>query len=472
MTKSPHIEKAKLITTEEDKLISLGIDPSKDSILKEREKYKKQRDKLLAFVKPIYEPNFYESVFAEFKTERERINFFSFIYGLRVFTNYNHRALKSSKDTFVKISRDFIRTSMTSLARDYSKFLDRMIKAEFLECNNSYSVGNYSLGYRFGPKMKNLQWERVDYKEFLKEIAPKTGHKQVFQRLPQRFQDSIIHWSAAKSDWIREVCAKAEEFGQKLSVVYPSNFDELATKVAEEKYDGYLNKIGTEKQYLSMEDFRQNHIRNLDKISNGFFSVFIDEDGFSNRLFSEMTSLPAPHRKHLRYAGEPLINVDLRCAQCCLLAALYDNSPESQKEKESFVFAMQNPNEDFYSLLARRAGLTRAQVKTEIFVIMFAPNHRQRGKICKEFNRLFPILTKLIAALKESDHRNVAKIMQNTEAKIVIELALRRLFLLNIPSFSIHDSIMTTSPYVKTVKDHISAAFSEVMGFSPVLKID
>jgi len=69
-------------------------------------------------------------------------------------------------------------------------------------------------------------------------------------------------------------------------------------------------------------------------------------------------------------------------------------------------------------------------------------------------------------------HRNVAKIMQNTEAKIVIELALRRLFSLNIPSFSIHDSIMTTAPHIETVKEHISTAFHEVMGFSPVLKID
>jgi hypothetical protein len=472
MNKSPHIKKPKLVTTEDRILISLGIDPSKDSISEGGEIFKKQRDRLLSFVKPVYGKNFYESVFAEFKTEREKINFFSFVYGLRVFSNYNHRALKSSKDTFVKISRNFIRTSMTSLARDYSKFLDKMIKAEFIECNNSYSVGNYSLGYRFGPKMKDLQWERADYKSFLKEIAPQTGHKQVFQRLPQRFQDSIIHWSAAKTNWIREVCAKSEELGQNLSVVYPPDFYEMASKIAEEKYETYLNRIAEEKLYLSMNDFLQSHIRNLDKINNGFFSVFIDENGFSLRLFSEITSLPAPHRKHLRYNGEVLTNVDLRCAQCCLLAALYDDSPESQEERKSFIFAMQNPNEDFYSLLARRGGLTREQVKTDIFIIMFAPNHQQRGKICKEFNRLFPILTKLIAALKESDHRNVARIMQNKESKIVIELSLRRLFELNIPCFSIHDSIMTTSPYIQTVKDHISAAFSEVMGFSPVLKVD
>jgi hypothetical protein len=434
---------------------------------------RESRNRLLNFVIPVLSDlSFYDLVFDIFKEERERINFFTFCYGLRVFSNYNHKALKSDTDSFIKINTDTIRFHMTSLTQDYKKFIRKLIDYKFIECDDSYSPGNFSMGYRFGPKMINLKWEEKDYQEFLFFVAPKTGHKKVFRRIPERFSLKLKHWSGAVSEWIRNVCAKAEIAGQGLTVHYPENFDELNWRVSEEKYANYLLKKKKKDALLSVDHFAANNRLNLDRISQLRFSAFIDEGGFSNRLFTEFVCVPTELRPMVKFEGETLFNVDLRCAQCCFLAAFYDNSVLNQEEKTLFIAAMQNTEIDLYSVLAKEGNMPRADAKDKIFVIMFAPNYMQTGKICRAFKKLFPILSSKIYQAKNGDYTDVARSMQTTESKIMIEGVLQSLLDQNIPAFSIHDSIMTTAPWVETVKAAIDYFFLMEMGFKPILRVD
>jgi hypothetical protein len=431
------------------------------------------KNRLLNFVVPVLSDLcFYDLIFEIFKEERERINFFTFCYGLRVFSNYNHKSLKNDADSFIKINTDTIRFNMTSLTQDYKKFILKLIDYKFIECDNSYSPGNYSLGYRFGPKMINLRWEEKDYPEFLSFIAPRTGHKKVFRRIPERFSLKLKHWSGAVSEWIRNVCAKAEIAGQGLTVHYPENFDELNWKVSEEKYANYLLKKKKREALLSVDHFAANNRLNLDRISQLRFSAFIDEGGFSNRLFTEFVCIPTELRPMVKFQGEQLFNIDLRCAQCCFLASFYDNSILNQNEKSLFISAMQNTEIDLYSILAKEGNMPRADAKDKIFVIMFAPNYMQTGKICRAFKKLFPILSSKIYQAKNADYTDVARAMQTTESKIMIEGVLQFLLDQNIPAFSIHDSIMTTAPWVETVKTAIDSFFFAEMGFKPILRVD
>ncbi len=430
-------------------------------------------ESLVSFCSPSkVEEKFYEKVFEIFKDERMRINFFTFCSGLRIFTNYNHRSLKRMSDSFIKINVETIRKSMTSLARDHSKLIKLMIDNNFIECDKSFSKGNFSQGYRFGAEMINLKWEKPDYKEFLKFIAPKTGHKKVFQRLPERFALKLTHWSGAVTEWIREVCELAENEGKNLRVNYPDNFDEMVDEVAARKYEKYLKEHPNEPYPLELHHFAANHRLNLDRIAQLEFSAYIQEGGFSNRLFSEITSLPSEYRKLVTNKDQEFFNVDLRCAQCCFLAAFYDSSEDDQKEKSEFIAAMQNPDKDLYSLLAETVNLSRADAKEKIFTIFFGPNYMQTGKICLAFKKLFPILSQKLYTAKLEDYTNVARIMQGTECEIIIKNSLLPLLKEKVPVFSIHDSLMTTKEFLPKVKNHIEAAFEAKMGFKPILKIE
>lgn len=430
-------------------------------------------ESLVSFSSPSkVEEDFYADVLKVFPEERMRINFFTFSSGLRIFSNYNHRSLKRMADSFIKINVETIRKSMTSLARDHTKLIKLMVDNNFIECDKSFSKGNFSQGYRFGPKMINLKWEKPNYQEFLKFIAPKTGHKKVFQRLPERFSLKLTHWSGAVTEWIREVCELAENEGQNLRVNYPDNFDEMVDEVAARKYNKYLKEHPNEPFPLELHHFAANHRLNLDRIAQLEFSAYIQEGGFSHRLFSEITSLPTEYRKLVTNKDQEFFNVDLRCAQCCFLAAFYDSSEDDQKEKAEFIAAMQNKEKDLYSLLAETVNLSRADAKEKIFTIFFGPNYMQTGKICLAFKKLFPILSQKLYTAKLEDYTNVARIMQRTECEIIIRDSLLPLLREKIPVFSIHDSLMTTKEFIPKVQSYIEAAFEAKMGFKPILKIE
>jgi hypothetical protein len=94
-------------------------------------------------------------------------------------------------------------------------------------------------------------------------------------------------------------------------------------------------------------------------------------------------------------------------------------------------------------------------------------------KTSKLFCNLFPTIATELIKIKSKDYRNLARIMQRTESKLMITKICGRLMQDHPDVFiaTIHDSILTTQDNVSKIQDIILAEFAEY-NLSPTIRIE
>ena len=216
----------------------------------------------------------------------------------------------------------------------------------------------------------------------------------------------------------------------------------------------------------------------------------------------------------MNYNSAPLVNIDISNSQpyllCLLLNPLFwdKNSeislnigmlPQNVQEKftevhleeiKTYVTSLDWRNESLnnYVQKASEGGvyefmlqvinrnlnttLVRDDIKVMILTTLFSKN-RFMPKCKQYFRRNFPSIYDLISLTKKNDHTALSCLLQSIESEIILHRCCKRIWEegnQQVPVFTIHDSICTTSDYTDFVSSIMQQILTESIGLSPNLK--
>ena len=125
---------------------------------------------------------------------------------------------------------------------------------------------------------------------------------------------------------------------------------------------------------------------------------------------------------------------------------------------------------NFYELFESESD--RNSIKEMVFTYIFSKdNLKTVSCIQKTLQKQFPKICNVIAQMKRENHRVFAHCLQKLESDIVIEGACRALMAREpeMPIVTVHDSILTTEPFVEIVSEELQRAFEDRCGVVPAM---
>ncbi len=346
------------------------------------------------------------------------------------------------------------------------------------------------------------EWERTSFLQTLNGLKPPISDAYGERRVDAwaRMCDTLQNWETLPAGELRNYCENVQKHLKDITFEMSEEelnplLDEIAATAFEEykedikKDNDLINKKNEArllkgkaplplKQILSSVDLiRKCYIDSIERIKDGHFFIKVHTKSRyfgegSGRVFTDVTICHKKLRKALRYKGQKMVNIDIKCCQAMLLSTFYDQSPVQQAEKAHFIKYFSG---DFYADIAKQSGsdMSRDAAKVESFTLFFAKNYTaSKTKFTKAFKKEFPLLYNNIRALKKENYRYVAHLLQSAEADIVIKGVSTDLFAKGIPNFTIHDSVMTTEEHADVVEKALTDKFREITGVAPTLNVE
>lgn len=210
--------------------------------------------------------------------------------------------------------------------------------------------------------------------------------------------------------------------------------------------DGYASAPG-----LSVE------ARNaLSAVVSGRWFYSPDKNG---RLHHNFANLKKEARPYLRLDGSPLVGCDYSSLHPNLILSLATDRAERAKMAKAL-------EGDFYSTLV---GCTtkeqRDKAKVEFNSGVNDRNHKgHKYPAWVAFIREYPKTAAQVMALKSSDHRQAACVLQRMESRLVFSEVMATLEKTGVPAISLHDAIFTTPPHQEAVRSAMMAAAQRSLG--------
>lgn len=271
---------------------------------------------------------------------------------------------------------------------------------------------------------------------------------------------------------------------------------------------------------------RQSYLLGIEKLKNKEY-WFTRKKYSDNRLHTPLTNLSKKLRPFLKFDGEKLVNLDIRCSQpyflVVLIERLYTTATttttttttidtlmfeniknhlySSGFRKEYIKIKDWILNKDFYTEISkvlfegRKISLTRIEwvgrgknrekktvtyenerelTKKLILRLFYIDTNSylyKNDSDLKIFNEKFPYFSTFLKELKRNNYKYLSKLMQNEEAHCILDVVTKKLNQLHpkMPLFTIHDSIMTTENWAKRtkLKELIQSMMLEVNGVTP-----
>ena len=381
--------------------------------------------------------------------------------------------------------------------RDYRKHLDYLVEQGVFEENKQYIVGKKSRSFRFSESFDTIIKPTV--------ITKPTLIKSILKFIDLDDDVCSLYQTAEKD----ELYYLTKWFNGKLTVDM-NGAKKYLEGLRQQELDQFLFK------YDAMRRFNSRYIVLL-KIERGEFAHTIDKT--ARRLHTVLTQLKSELRQFIQYNGKPLIAIDITNSQPYLstilfnyekfrennissLITLYNNtynttdifnsqlyyvSKNVKNAKDSasvnkYIEMVKSGRlyEEFGKILVERNLLTdslllRKEAKTIIFSSIFSPNqaiaYNEEMKIFKE---VFPDVYEIYRGVKQNEHRTLACLLQNLEAKLVLENACK--FITEehpeIPLFTLHDSIITTEGNEEYVYNVLYEVLLKAIGIPPTLKYE
>lgn len=237
------------------------------------------------------------------------------------------------------------------------------------------------------------------------------------------------------------------------------------------------------------------------------------------RLHTNLTNMKSEIRKHLRYDKKKLVNIDIKNSQIFFLLVVLDrirNKNILGLEKYSNIilplftktldiieferFKKLVISGTFYNELGRKLIIEKgkngvyekmkydyineiahyyefdspkALMKPITFEILFSKNECNSTEK-SWFKKEFPTIMEVIKTLKEKKHNELAILLQNIEAEVILDNVIKSISKFNkdIPLFTIHDSIMTSEEHSQIVFDIMKREINRITRFEPSISID
>lgn len=391
--------------------------------------------------------------------------------------------------------------------REYRKHLDYLVEQGVLNENRQYIVNKQSRSFKFTSKYNTLIKETFITKFTLIKSILK------FINLDVYLTGNVTDICSIEDD-SQELDYLVKGFNNKLTVDY-KGAEKYLLELYREEVKNY-NVFTAEKPFNGMSKLNRRRIVLL-KLKRQEFIHSIDKT--AGRLHTVLTQLKGDLRQFVTYDDKPLVAVDITNSQPYLSTILFNSEkfrennilPIIKTYNKSFIsqdtfnplpyYVSKNVDcaknseninnyieivksgqlyEEFGRILLERRVITddipiREQAKTIIFSSIFSPNkaigYNQAMKIFKE---IFPDVYEIYRSIKQNEHRTLACLLQNLEAKLVLHNACRIISeeRPEIPLFTLHDSIITTKGNEEYVYQVLYDVLLNAIGIPPTLKYE
>lgn len=364
--------------------------------------------------------------------------------------------------------------------KGYNKYLDLFVKEEIIDKIN-YSTheknGHCNL-FRLNEKW--CDFERIDIHTITNTKISKTLKARVFPSAKQKYYH-LWKWYNDKKFTFDVTGARQE-----------------------------LQNMEFSKSRFWME----NTIFNLEQGYKWFICHSWDK-----RLHTNLTNMNKELRKHLKYEGQSLQNIDINNSQIFfLLVLLYKIKNRNLKDIEtegsiilelSSVSLCSRELQGFHDLVVSGAFYTvlgkrlmkekgfgdsytkmvydyqnkkanyikidnpKGLMKPIAFEILFSKNNHYTTEK-KWFKEQFPTIYRVIEIIKSKNHNTLALMLQNLEAEAILDITAKRIkeFNKDIPIYTIHDPILTTPDYTEDVKQIMIESIHDFTGLKPSISIE
>lgn len=370
-----------------------------------------------------------------------------------------------------------------TIGKNYAQYLKLFIDHDLIEKRN-YLKGSHCNQYRIKEKwLKN--YEITSYTIMDNEVIKKTNPR-VMLSIKKKYSHL---WSFYTSKLLT------------------FNFDTALNEL--ENQDFPLRK-------------KLKHYNTIYKVANGE-KWFVKNNKTDKRIHTCLTNLSKIYRKHFKYDGKRLVNVDIKNSQIYFLLALIEGNNKIKdlyNSKKSSIIILEHFSESicqkefqrfkklvlsgtFYIELGKKLinekpvisgwyekitydpiskkcnykyyTYTEAKklMKSITFEVLFSKNtHHTTEK--SWFKRQFPTIYLIIEKIKEEKHNTLALLLQNLESTAILDNTINKIKEFNddIPLFTIHDSIMTTPEHVNDVKKIFENTLIEFTGLKPSISIE
>ncbi len=416
-----------------------------------------------------------------------------FIYLLHLITDIPSR----NKDVEM-VYVPFYSTLIQRRVRDYRKYLDYLVDNDILVENHQYIVGKQSRSFRFSHK----------YQTPIKPvfITKTTLIKSILNFINI---DYNIHDSCFVDSHTVELDYLYKWYTNKLKVDYKA-----ARSYLEVLLEDDLKSF--DKNFNAMQRFNSRLIV-LEKLHRSEFIWTVDST--AGRLHTVLTQLKGDLRQFVSFDGQPLIAVDITNSQPYLSTVLFNDEKYKENNILSTIklynssfqttnhfnslpyyvsknvkFAKNSENvkqyietvksgqlyEEFGKILLDKGIITddspvRKQAKEIVFSSIFSPNQSiAYNQSIKIFRDCFPDVYEIFRAIKQNEHRTLACLLQNFEAKLVLHTACKLISekTPEIPLFTLHDSIITTVGNEVIVSEVLYNVLLNAVGIPPKLKLE
>jgi len=355
---------------------------------------------------------------------------------------------------------------------NYKKYLDHLVKNQYLRTDMKYIVGKKSFGYIINEyKTYKASPKRIEIKDY-------TIRKKKIAEIKE--QEKELKLSAKSHPYL------TKWFNEKLQI----NIQGAELKV-EELFPEQTGPIkGTRKGKASRWTKRYKAIQSINKFANQEFYYGADDN--VGRFHSNLTNIKRELRDFITYDGQKLVNVDIKSAQPLFstlllneefwtkngevlsinhfpsIIPLLSNSSSNSfsstiimlvktlqhidnklfKRYQSLVYS-----ENFYKMISKlfypKAPFEKQKIKEMIYTVFFSSNRfiGQPGAQAKrDFRTNFPEIYEVFRLIKKNNHRALAHILQRIESTIMIQHVAKRISeeRPELPIFTIHDSLATT----------------------------
>ncbi len=114
------------------------------------------------------------------------------------------------------------------------------------------------------------------------------------------------------------------------------------------------------------------------------------------------------------------------------------------------------------------------ELTKKLLLAMFFAKNSQYEKVQQVFAERYPVIYDFLKTKKKQGYKKVSKQLFEMEGFMIVDVLAKELtkeYRREIPVFTIHDSIATTSDHVETVKNRFNEVFYHNYGNVPTLSI-
>lgn len=394
--------------------------------------------------------------------------------------------------------------------KDIKAYIDYLKNTDVILCDDKYSLGTKSYGYKWAAKYSlhrySVKFVECKYSDFL--ISNYTCQ---YRNYPHLF-----YWYQQDRLMIDDVAAENFAFQ-----IYQEKIND-ATKLS------WIDDSGEEK---APESQYRSAVLNIAKIKYHQYEAHIDFN--VHRLHSAFTGLGKKYRQFVTYDKEEFVCIDITNSQPYIVSLILNK--DFWAENSTLPININNlpleiriplitPTESINSIrdffktvdvnkftgyinlvssgrfyekfieVAKGLGktITRDEAKIAMFYTIYSSNRNTKDLFLKQmkimFNQMFPEVAKLFKIIKheykifkdidligKKQHNKLACLLQTIESQIILHNCCKRIWVegkQQIPIFTIHDSIVTTSQHKDYVEFVMEKELEKVIKIKPVLNVD